>query len=195
MAAAKGRSPEEVAEAVAAGVTIIGENYVQDAEEVIQTVRGKAQLHFIGRLQRNKAKRAVELFDMIQTVDSPSIAAEIDRRCAASGKVMPVLIEVNSAREPQKSGVFPENAVPLVRAMAPLLHIKVMGLMTMGTIADDVKGCRPYFAATKNVFEEIGRLHLPNVEMKYLSMGMSDSWQAAVSEGANMVRLGRAIFG
>jgi pyridoxal phosphate enzyme (YggS family) len=194
VAAAKARRPEEVGEAVEAGVRIVGENYVQDAEKVLNAIGSRVKWHFIGHLQRNKIKKAVGLFDVIQTVDSISLAREIDRRCGEISKAMPVLIEVNSGREPQKAGVLPEDVEPLVREMAPMPNIKVMGLMTMGPLACAGEGLRPYFALTRKTFDSIKRMNLPNTEMGYLSMGMSDSYLVAIDEGANMVRVGRAIF-
>lgn len=194
-AAAKTRSAEEIAQAVDAGITIIGENYVQEAEAVFQAVKGKARLHFIGHLQRNKAKKAVEIFDMIETVDSLRLAQEIDKRCAAIDRNMDVLIEINSGREPQKFGVFPEDAEELIREISNLEHIKIMGLMTMGPFTGDPEDARPYFIETRKCFEEFKSLDLPNVEMKYLSMGMTNSYKVAVDEGANIVRIGTKIFG
>jgi pyridoxal phosphate enzyme (YggS family) len=195
VAAAKGRTPEEVLEAVEAGVKIIGENYVQEAEAAYGLVGARAKWHFIGHLQRNKAKKAVELFDLIETVDSVEIAQEIDKRCARMGKVMPLLIEVNSGREPQKSGVLPEDAEKLVRQISTLENIRLMGLMTMGPRFGDPEDSRPYFIQTRRVFERIKGLNLPNTEMKYLSMGMSNSYRVALEEGANIIRIGSRIFG
>jgi pyridoxal phosphate enzyme (YggS family) len=127
VAAAKGRTPEEVLQAVEAGVKLIGENYVQEAEKAGAAVGGKAMWHMIGRLQKNKVKKAVALFDMIETVDSIELAREIDKRCAEMGKVMPVLVEVNSGREEQKAGVLPENAEQLVRDISRLPNIRIQG--------------------------------------------------------------------
>ena len=194
LAASKSRDPKEVAEAVAAGIKIIGENYVQEAEKAREVVGERVEWHFIGHLQKNKVKKAVELFDMIETVDSIELAMEIDRRCAQMGKVMPVLIEVNSGREPQKSGVYPEKAEELVTEAATLQNIRVMGLMTMGPFREKPEDLRPYFSETKQLFDGISRLHLPGVEMKYLSMGMTDSYKTAIEEGANLVRIGSKIF-
>jgi len=195
VAAAKTRSPEEVRRAVGAGVKIIGENYVQEAENAFQTVGDKAQWHFIGHLQKNKVKKAVTLFDMIETVDSLELAREIDKRCAQAGNVMPVLLEINSGREKQKSGVLPEEAEQLVRDISHLPHVRVMGLMTMGPLFGDPEDSRPYFATTRRIFEEVKKLNLPNTEMKYLSMGMTNSYRVALEEGANIVRIGSKIFG
>jgi hypothetical protein len=195
VAAAKDRTSEEVLKAVEAGIKIVGENYVQEAEKIYEVVGNKTKWHFIGHLQKNKVKKAVRLFDMIQTVDSVDIAKEIDKRCAQIGKVMPVLVEINSGREKQKSGVLPEDAENLIRAISSLPNIKVMGLMTMGPRFGDPEDSRPYFVTTRKIFDQIKALQLPNVEMRYLSMGMTNSYQVALEEGANMVRIGTKIFG
>ncbi|MCS6936225.1 MAG: YggS family pyridoxal phosphate-dependent enzyme [Candidatus Bipolaricaulota bacterium] len=195
VAAAKGRTPQEISEAIAAGVPIIGENYVQEAERAFSVIGRRAQWHMIGHLQRNKAKRAVEIFDMIETLDSVELAHELEKHCARLGKTMPVLIEINSGREPQKSGVLPEDAETLIREVAPLPHLKVLGLMTMGPRFGNPEEARPYFQETKKLFESLKALSIPNVEMKYLSMGMSNTYRIALEEGANVVRIGTKIFG
>jgi pyridoxal phosphate enzyme (YggS family) len=192
--AAKSRTAKEVLEAVAAGVKIIGENYVQEAEQDYSVVENKAKWHLIGSLQKNKVKKAVVLFDMIQTVDSVEIAREIDKRCAKMGKVMPVLVEINSGREKQKSGVLPDDAEDLIKAISVLANIRVMGLMTMGPRFGDPEESRPYFVTTRKIFERVKALGLPNVEMRYLSMGMTNSYAVALEEGANMVRIGTKVF-
>ena len=195
VAAAKTRTAEEVVEAVAAGIKIIGQNYVQEAEAIYPAIGKKARWHFIGHLQKNKVKKAVRLFDMIETVDSVELAEEIDKRCAATGKVMPVLIEVNSGKEPQKAGVLPEKTEGLIEAIAPLPNIKVTGLMTMGPRFGNPEDSRPYFITTRKILERIKALAIPNVEMRYLSMGMTNSYKVALEEGANLVRIGTLIFG
>jgi pyridoxal phosphate enzyme (YggS family) len=193
--AAKTRTAAEILEAVEAGVRIVGENYVQEAEDIVQVIGARARWHFIGHLQTNKAKRAVEVFDLIETVDSAGLAREIDKRSAAAGKVMPIFIEVNSGREPQKFGVLPEDVEYLVRGISALGHIRVTGLMTMGPFEGDPEDSRSYFKATKKVWDTLRKLALPGVEMRHLSMGMTNSWRVAVEEGATMVRIGTAIFG
>lgn len=196
VAAAKGRTPEEVLEAVEAGVKVIGENYVQEAKRAYSVVGTRAKWHFIGIPQtHNLRRKMIELFDMIETVHSLKIAEEIDKRCAQIGKVMPILIEINSGREPQKSGVFPEHAIELVKEISKLKNLKIMGLMTMGPRFGNPEDSRPYFKKTREIFEEIKKLDLPNVEMKYLSMGMTNSYKVAIEEGANIVRIGTKIFG
>jgi hypothetical protein len=194
VAAAKTRKPAEVLEAVEAGIKIIGENYVQEAEEAYTVVGSRVRWHFIGHLQSNKVKKAIRIFDMIETVDSLKIATEIDRHCSLTGKVMLVLIEINSGREEQKSGVLPEDAERLVRDVSSLRNIKVEGLMTMGPRFGDPEDSRPYFAETRKVFENIKVLNLANADMKYLSMGMTNSYRVALEEGANIVRIGSKIF-
>jgi pyridoxal phosphate enzyme (YggS family) len=140
-------------------------------------------------------KKAVRIFDMIETVDSIEIAREIDKRCAQIDKVMPVLIEVNSGREKQKSGVLPENVEQLAKEISAFQNIRVTGLMTMGPRFGNPEDSRPYFFETKKLFEKIKKLNLPNIEIKYLSMGMTNSYKIAVEEGANIVRIGSKIFG
>jgi len=197
VAAAKGRTAEEIIEAIEGGIRIIGENYLQEAEKVYKVV-GKVegvQWHFIGHLQRNKVKKVVEMFDMIQTVDSYELAAEIDRRCKQINKIMPVLIEVNSGREVQKFGVFPEKVEELINAIAPLQNIRILGLMTMGPLTEDIKVLRECFKETKEIFNRLQSKTINNVVMKYLSMGMSNSYQLAIEEGANMIRIGTLLFG
>ena len=195
VAAAKSRTPAEVLEAVEAGVSIIGENYVQEAAAAFGAVGRRAVWHFIGHLQKNKVKKAAEIFDLIETVDSAALAREIDRRAGELGKVMPVFIEINSGREPQKAGVLPEAAESLVREIAALPHLRVEGLMTMGPETGDPEDSRPYFRLTRELADRLRAMAIPGVSLTWLSMGMSHSYRAAVEEGANMVRLGTGIFG
>lgn len=195
VAAAKTRESQQVIEAIEAGVGIIGENYVQEAETARKIIGDKAAWHFIGHLQKNKVKKAVEIFDMIETVDSIEIAGEIDRRCAQIGKIMPVLIEINSGREDAKTGVYPEDAEALITEISKLGNIRIEGLMTMGPYSGNPEDSRPYFIETKKVFDRINNLNLPGVEMRYLSMGMTNSYKVALEEGANIVRIGSRLFG
>lgn len=195
VAAAKTRQPCEIIEALEAGISSIGENYIQEAEAARRVIARPTEWHFIGHLQKNKVKKAVDLFDMIETVDSPALAAEIDRRCAQAGKTMPVLIEINSGLEPQKAGVLPRDAEQLVTEIAVLTHVRVTGLMTMGPLTGDAGDSRPYFRETKAVFDHLKRLDIPNVTMSHLSMGMTDSYRVALEEGATIIRIGSLIFG
>ena len=194
VAVAKTRTPEEILQAVSAGITAVGENYVKEAEEARAVIGARVTWHLIGHLQHNKVKKAVQIFDVIETVDSTDLAREIDRRCAQIGKIMPVLIEVNSGREAQKSGVLPENVEDIVRQIVGLPNIRVTGLMTIGALSENPEDSRPYFAATRILFEKLNTLKLQGVNLEYLSMGMSNSYQVAIQEGANVVRIGRKIF-
>ncbi|MCK4533099.1 YggS family pyridoxal phosphate-dependent enzyme [bacterium] len=207
--AAKTKTVGEILEAIDAGVEIIGENYIREAEKVIEQIKKTefginndankkicaVKWHFIGHLQKNKVKKAVKLFDMLETVDSFKIAGEIDKECRKIEKVMPVLLEVNSGREKQKFGIFPEDVENLVREISLFDNLKIMGIMTMGPWEEDAEVLRPYFKETKKIFEKIKSLNLNNVRMKYLSMGMSSSYRVALEEGANMIRVGSRIFG
>jgi pyridoxal phosphate enzyme (YggS family) len=195
VAATKTRSPEEVKAAIAAGVSIIGYNYVQEAEQMYQHIKNIVKWHLIGHLQSNKAKRAVQIFDMIETIDSFKIANTVNRHCAEMGKIMPVLIEINSGRESSKTGVLPENTESLIREISSLVHLRILGLMTMGPRFGNPEDSRPYFKKTKVLFEHLSKADIPNVEMKHLSMGMSNSYKIAIEEGANIVRIGTKLFG
>jgi len=195
VAAAKTRTPEEILEAAEAGVRIMGENYIQEAEQAFEAVGDRVRWHMIGHLQRNKVKKAVRIFDMIETVDSMRLAREIQKECAKADRDMPILIEINSGEEDQKAGVMPDEAVDLVRDISTLDRVKVMGLMTMGPFTGDPEEARPCFQRTRAIFEEIRGLNMPGVSMEILSMGMSNSYRVAVEESATMVRIGTAIFG
>ena len=196
VAAAKTRSPEEVRAAIDAGVHIVGHNYVQEAQAMIEQLGvDAASWAMIGHLQRNKVREAVRLFDLIQTIDSLRLAGAIGRVCEETGRVMPVLIEVNSAREPQKSGVVPEAVTDLVREIAQLESVQIRGLMTMGPLTSDPEQLRPVFREIKALFDRIASEQIPGVSMTVLSMGMSDSYAVAIEEGATMIRLGTTIFG
>jgi len=177
VAAAKGRTSEEIKEAIDAGIEIIGENYVQEAEKVFNAIGNQAKWHMIGHLQRNKVKKAVQLSDMIETVDSFRLAETIDQRCAAIGKRMPILIEINSGKESSKTGILPEEVDDVIRQIADLRHISVQGLMTMGPRFGNPEDARPYFRETKAAFDRIAAARIPNIEMCYLSMGMSNSYE------------------
>jgi pyridoxal phosphate enzyme (YggS family) len=195
VAAAKTMDASKVMEAIDAGVKIIGENYIQEAEVKYNVIGNRVKWHFIGHLQNNKIKKAVSIFDMIETVDSAEIASAINKRCIEMGKIMPILIEINSGSEEQKSGVLPENAASVIKEISGFSGIKVMGLMTMGPLAGKPEESRPYFIKTREIFEFIKGLDLPGIEMKYLSMGMTNSYNIAIEEGANIVRIGSKIFG
>lgn len=196
VAAAKMRTPDEIRAALSAGIHAIGENYVQEGAAAQAALgRPAAQWHLIGHLQRNKAKDAVRLFDLIQTVDSLRLGEALDAAARAVGRTVPVLVEVNSGREPQKSGAFPEDVADLVRALEELPSLCVAGLMTMGPLAADPEVLRPAFRETRRLFEALRATPLERGRMEILSMGMSDSYRVAIEEGATMVRIGTALFG
>jgi pyridoxal phosphate enzyme (YggS family) len=195
LAAAKTRTLEEVVSVIRAGVTHIGYNYVQEALPIIQTIGSRAIWHMIGHLQRNKAKIAAIYFDMIETVDSWKLAQTLEYYCKANHKTMPVLIEINSGREAKKTGVLPEAVEELVLQMSTLEHLRLDGLMTMGPRFGNPEDSRPYFKTTRAMFERLAVMNLPNISMRYLSMGMSNSYHIAIEEGANIVRLGSKLFG
>ncbi|MBN2412846.1 YggS family pyridoxal phosphate-dependent enzyme [candidate division KSB1 bacterium] len=195
VAAAKTRTPEEINAAVEAGVRIIGYNYLQEAERMFTHVGSSVQWHMIGHLQSNKAKRAARLFDMIETIDSLKIAFEVNRHCADMNKIMPVLIEINSGEESNKTGVLPDKVDDLVREIGTFSHIRVQGLMTMGPRFGDPGEARPYFRATKAAFDRLYEANIPDVEMRFMSMGMRNSYEIAIEEGANIVRIGTYLFG
>ncbi|MGB2983794.1 MAG: YggS family pyridoxal phosphate-dependent enzyme [Candidatus Bipolaricaulia bacterium] len=196
VAAAKTRTPDEIRAAIAGGVRIVGHNYVQEAKGAIEALgRNAAECHMIGHLQRNKVKDAVRLFDLIQTVDSVRLAEKIDAEAGKIDRVMPVLIEINSAGESDKSGVLPEEASDLVHEIDGLRSIRIDGLMTMGPLTADPEDVRPFFRTTKELFDRLAGLPGFAESMRVLSMGMSDSYPVAIEEGANMVRIGSALFG
>lgn len=195
VAAAKARTAQEILEAIAAGIKNIGENYVQETQNVFNVIGKRVKWHFIGHLQKNKVKKAVEIFDMIETVDSFEIAKEIEKRCGQIDKIMPILIEINSGREKQKFGVLPESTEEVVKEISSFKNVKVTGLMTVGPFSGNPEDSRTCFIETKKLFEQIKKLNLLNIEMKYLSMGMTNSYRVAIEEGANIVRIGTLIFG
>ncbi|NPU83131.1 MAG: YggS family pyridoxal phosphate-dependent enzyme [Syntrophaceae bacterium] len=204
-----GRSPEDIRllavtktvddnrirEAIAAGVDLIGENYVQEARRKIDLLGRPLPWHFIGHLQTNKAKYAVRLFDLIHSLDRMELGRELDRRAAAAGVILKILVEVNVSGEASKSGVPAVQALGLVRALAVLPGLSIRGLMTMPPWFDDPEEARPHFSTLRQLAETIRRERIENVHMEELSMGMTNDYRIAVEEGATIVRVGRAIFG
>lgn len=194
-AAAKTRSAEEVVAAIDGGISVLGYNYVQEAEMIQNQIEKKVSWHMIGHLQKNKVKKAARIFNMIETMDSLILAQLLNDECEKLDKVMDVLVEINSGLEARKTGVPPEKAEELVRSLRHLPNIRVKGLMTMGPWCDDPEELRPYFRQTKEIFDSLAAFKIQNVEMTFLSMGMSDSYKVAIEEGANIVRLGTKLFG
>lgn len=195
LAVTKTVDDDRIREAIAAGVDLIGENYVQEARRKIELLGRPLPWHFIGHLQTNKAKYAVRLFDLIHSVDRVDLARELDRRAAAQGTILKILVEVNVSGEASKSGVPARDALALVRSIAELPGLSIRGLMTMPPWFDDPEEARPYFATLRNLADSIRRERIGNVHMEELSMGMTNDYRIAVEEGATIVRVGRAIFG
>jgi hypothetical protein len=192
----KTHPPEVLQRAIEAGAAIIGENYIQEARAKFDAlVHAPVQWHFIGHLQSNKAKYAVRMFDLIHTVDSVKLAAELDRCAAKAGKVQEILIQVNISAEATKSGVATGQTVSLVREIHALPHIRIKGFMTMPPFFDDPDRARPYFAALRGLRDQILSQQIPGLEVSELSMGMSGDFETAIEEGATLVRIGTAIFG
>jgi len=195
LAVTKTVDDDRIREAVAAGVDLIGENYVQEARRKIDLMGRPLPWHFIGHLQTNKAKYAVRLFDLIHSVDRIELARELDRRAAAAEVTLKILLEVNVSGEATKSGVPADQALALVRVLAQLPRLSLRGLMTMPPWFDNPEEARPYFSALRRLAETIRREQIEGVHMEELSMGMTNDYRVAVEEGATIVRIGRAIFG
>ncbi|MGH7198900.1 MAG: YggS family pyridoxal phosphate-dependent enzyme [Candidatus Omnitrophota bacterium] len=194
VAVTKAASSEMIVQAREAGLSVFGENKVQEAEVKIPQAGAPAEWHLVGHLQSNKVRPAVSLFDLIQSVDSTRLAKMISDESAAQGKVMPVLLEVNISGQARRFGFSPEEIYAGVEAAAGMPGIRVTGLMGIAPhpASDDEK--RASFRKLKSLFSVCKTLKRPNVEMRVLSMGMSDDYRIAIEEGSNMIRLGRAIF-
>lgn len=193
-AAAKSVDVKRIQEAVKAGIHTLGENYIQEAKKKIDTIRKGKDIHwhFIGHLQKNKAKDAVKLFDMIETVDSVGLAKELNKRAKEK---LDVLIQVNLAKETTKGGVTEHAALGLAREIAKLENLSLKGLMTIPPYFENPEMSRPYFTELRRLAEKIRRENIPGVIMKELSMGMSHDFEIAIEEGATTIRVGTAIFG
>lgn len=192
VAATKDRTPAEIRAALTAGIRHLGENYVQEAEKKMREIPEPATWHMIGRLQKNKAKKAAQLFHWVQTVDSLELAQRLSLAAAQIWKTIPVLIQVNIGREPQKAGVPPEQVFALAQGFRALPHLELRGLMAIPPAPERPEDSRPYFRAMRKLFEELRAAGFP---IDTLSMGMSADWEIAVEEGATMIRLGTALFG
>jgi PLP dependent protein len=184
-----------VEQALAAGVTDLGENYVQEAAEKIPGLRHRATWHMIGHLQRNKAARALELFDVLHTLDSVALAETLARHAAGRTQPVRVLIEVNIGGEVSKHGVAAAEVADLLAALASYGGLAIDGLMTIPPPAAAAESARPHFRALRELRDRLRGQAPPNAPLRELSMGMSDDFTVAIEEGATMVRIGRAIFG
>lgn len=192
VAVTKNHGVEAMQEVIGAGATDIGENRVQEAADKFKTLNRQVTCHLIGHLQTNKAKQAVKLFDVIHSVDSQHLAQALDNAAASINKIQDVLIQVNVAREPQKSGVLLEDLDALIKFVDVASNLRLRGLMMIAPNLEDVEQCRPFFKQMRRLFDELK----PSREaFDLLSMGMTHDYKVAVSEGANVVRVGTAIFG
>ena len=195
MAVSKTVPPERVQQAIKAGITWFGENYVQEAREKIPAVGQNVSWHMIGHLQTNKVKYVVHLFDWIHSVDRIELARELDKRAAQNQRTLKVLIEVNVSGEVSKSGAEPSRVLELVRQISVMPNLNVQGLMTMPPFFENPEEARPYFVALRRLRDKIEGENIPGVQMKELSMGMTGDFEVAIEEGATIIRVGRAIFG
>lgn len=184
-----------IREAVEAGITLFGENYVQEAREKIPAIGHNLSWHMIGHLQTNKVKYVINLFDWIHSVDRLELARELDKRAGQNNRRLNTLIEVNVSGEGSKNGVETSLALELVRQVSFLPNLSVRGLMTMPPYSDNPETSRPYFQALRRLRDEISTADIPDVRMDELSMGMTDDFEVAIEEGATIIRVGRAIFG
>lgn len=192
VAVTKFRGPEKISQAVEAGLTIFGENRVQEAKSKYRLLPDNLSWHMIGHLQRNKAKDAVGIFDCIHSLDSVRIADEVEKRCAVIGKTMDVLLEVNVSGEEAKFGLKREEVEEVVRHVLSLWHLRLKGLMTMAPFVDDAETVRPVFRGLRELRDRINETGL--CQLTELSMGMTQDYEVAVQEGATIVRIGSAIF-
>jgi pyridoxal phosphate enzyme (YggS family) len=201
VAVSKGRSLSQIQEALDDGISDIGENKVREAlckyNAMRRSTRYARQIrwHMVGHLQTNKAKEAVRIFDLIQSVDSQRIAKEIDTQADRIGKVQDVLIEIKMSPEPTRSGIIPDEAPEMIGEMSALKNINIIGLMTIAPIVDNPEKTRLYFRMLRQLKDKINAQHITHKAIRVLSMGMTDDFGIALEEGSTMVRLGRAIFG
>ena len=192
----KTKPKEKVIEAFEAGVTVFGENYVQEAREKFNALYSyRISWHFIGHLQTNKAKYVVKIFELIHSVDSLKLARELDKQARKNNKVQNVLVQVNIAQEDSKSGVNAQDTLALIQEMSCLENISVKGLMTMPPYFYAPEKVRPFFKALRELRDHIRNADIRGVSMNELSMGMTGDFEVAIQEGATLVRIGTAIFG
>lgn len=195
LAVTKTVSPTVIERAIEAGITEMGENYVQEAREKIAIIGQRVSWHMIGHLQTNKAKYVVNLFDYIHSVDRLELAEEINKRARLIGRKINILIEINVSGENTKSGITTANSIDLIKKVSGLENVSVKGLMTMAPYSDDPENSRPYFSELRNIRDKIISEGIAGIQMEELSMGMTDDFEIAIEEGATIVRVGRAIFG
>ncbi|MGI6705348.1 MAG: YggS family pyridoxal phosphate-dependent enzyme [Clostridia bacterium] len=181
--------------AIENGIQDIGENRVQELLMKYNKISGKVTWHFIGQLQTNKVKYIIDKVSLIHSLDRISLAKEIHKRCQKTGRRMPVLVQVNIAREASKAGVYQENLLDFLQELSKMPSLAVQGLMMIAPFSENPEELRPYFRRMKDWFDRLKDMDIPGVDMRYLSMGMSNDFRIAIEEGSNMVRLGSVIFG
>ncbi len=205
LAASKSQSVDKIQAAIEAGVRLFGENYVQEAEAKRSAIGGSlgrqsamggsVEWHMIGHLQRNKARMALDLFDLIQTLDNLELARTLNKEGKKKQRVVRAFVEVNLAAEESKSGVARGRVAGLLEEIGKLLYIRIEGLMAVPPYRDKPEEIRPYFCALRELRDELKTLNAPNVDLRELSMGMTHDYPVAIEEGATLVRVGTAIFG
>lgn len=186
---------DRILASISCGITAVGENRVQELLEKYAVIGSRVDWHLIGSLQTNKVKYIVDKVAMVHSLDREELAWELQKRCAAINRILPVLVQVNLTKEDTKSGFYKEEVIPFLRTAEKYPNLRISGLMTIGLPCMDVEETRPVFAQLRQLKEAISQMALPQVEMKYLSMGMSHDYGIAIEEGANLVRVGSAIFG
>ena len=196
IAVTKLHEPDEIEEAIAAGVTDIAENKVQEIQKKFDQIHSPVNWHLIGHLQTNKVKYIIDKVVMIHSVDSVHLAQEIDKRAVAAGKTMDVLLQVNAAHEESKFGLDPKDVPQVFREILDSCpNARIRGLMHIAPWSEDPEEIRPYFKEVKDLFDTLAAVEHPNADFKYLSMGMSHDFETAIEEGANIIRVGTSIFG
>ena len=195
IAVTKNHPVEEMQEAIDAGIMNIGENRVQEALDKAETLEREVKWHLIGHLQTNKVKHAVRQFDLIHSVDSMRLAHEINKAAEKFGKVQNILVQINLAREESKSGIYREDLDEMLAAIDELDSVRLQGFMCIAPNYEDVEQCRPLFRAMYELFQQAKEAEPRTADIRYLSMGMTHDYEIAVEEGANLVRVGTAIFG
>jgi pyridoxal phosphate enzyme (YggS family) len=195
VAVSKTHTVDKIIEAAEAGIDTFGENYVKEAQMKIAAIDQQLKWHLVGHLQMNKAKKAVRLFDVIETVDSIRVAQEISTRALSVAKKLKVLVQVNIAEESSKWGVLRNDLIPLLNEISLLPGIEISGLMTIPPYTEDMEEARKYFAAMRELRDTINAMNIEGISLKDLSMGMSHDYDVAIAEGATIIRVGTAIFG
>ena len=195
VAVGKNHPVTSIQAAIEAGLTDLGENRVQEAKSKKQLIYSKVKWHLVGHLQTNKAKAALDIFDLIHSVDRVRLMNRIQELAKLSNRKVQVLIQVNTSAEPSKFGIMPEQIIPFFNQVASLDRVVICGLMTIARFSTDPENCRPYFCQLRALMNKVSEQNYPNFQAKYLSMGMSNDFEVAIEEGANLVRVGTSIFG